>query len=251
MKHEYKGKLVISTFLFVITCIQPACSQNVNTLDKGKLAVISTISDYKKSIKHDESKKIVLLKNYIVPLITDIKYATDSNFTHHILYTNPDAYVRLSAALALKKVQEELATKGLGLKFFDTYRPYSVTKEMWKAVPDERYAANPAKGSGHNRGIAVDVTLVKISSGQELPMPTGFDDFTEKAHYDFLKLPENVLQNRELLRSTMEKYGFQALSTEWWHFSLADTTTHYELLDLSFKQLKEIENGQQKKFLKN
>ncbi len=244
MKHEYKVNRVIHTFLFVISCSQRACSQDVNKLVKPKLQVISTVSAYNNSIKQDENKKMALLKKYVVPFISDFKYATDSNFTHQILYLNPDAYVRLTVARVLEKVQEDLVTKGLGLKFFDAYRPYSVTKKMWKVVPDERYAANPAKGSGHNRGIAVDVTLVKIPSGEELTMPTGFDDFSEKAHHNYKNLPEDVLRNRALLKTTMEKYGFQALNTEWWHYSLANTSVAFELLDLSFSQLKKLGNEQ-------
>lgn len=244
MKHKSKIKLFIQTFSFVITFSQVACSQHVNKFRKKKLQVISTISLYKHSVKNDGNKKLIPLRKYVTPLITDYKYSTDSNFTHHILYADPDAYVRLPVAIALKKVHEELAAKGLGLKFFDAYRPYSVTKEMWKAVPDERYAANPAKGSGHNRGIAVDVTLVKIASGEELPMPTAFDDFSEKAHHNYKNLPDDVLQNRTLLKTTMEKHGFQALGTEWWHYSLANAAASFELLDLSFKQLKKLENGQ-------
>ncbi|MEJ7677404.1 MAG: M15 family metallopeptidase [Segetibacter sp.] len=184
----------------------------------------------------------MLLKEYVNMLVTDFKYATSNNFTHHILYNNPQAYVRLPVAILLKKVQEELIAKGLGLKVFDAYRPYSVTKEMWKVIPDERYAANPAKGSGHNRGAAVDVTLVKISTGEELPMPTGFDDFSEKAHHTYMNLPEEVLQNRALLKTIMEKHGFISLSTEWWHYSLSNAATDFELLDLSFNELKKLEN---------
>ncbi len=130
--------------------------------------------------------------------------------------------------------------KGIGLKFFDAYRPYSVTKKMWQVVPDARYAANPAKGSGHNRGAAVDVTLINLKTKEELTMPTGFDDFTEKAHHNYLNLPTQVIANRKLLKSTMEKYGFAALETEWWHYSIPNAASKFELLDLSFNQIKKL-----------
>src|SRR5207253_7510589 len=123
-------------------------------------------------------------------IVIDLKYSTKNNFTHRVLYENADALVRLPAALTLKKINAELNTKGLGLKIFDAYRPYMATKNMWKVVHDDRYTANPAKGSGHNRGAAVDVTLVKLSTGEELPMPTAFDDFSEKAHHDYMNLPQ-------------------------------------------------------------
>ena len=112
---------------------------------------------------------MVPLSAYVNPLITDWKYATDSNFTKQTLYQNPDAYMRLEAALALQKINEELKHKGLGLKIFDAYRPFSVTKKMWEVVPDENYAANPAKGSGHNRGQRW--TLLYMTSQQERNLP--------------------------------------------------------------------------------
>lgn len=243
MRHENKVNFLIHTFLFVINCSQPGCSQHITDSKKNlNPVVISNITVFSNSVKHDPKKRLVLLKEYVNMLVTDFKYATSNNFTHHILYNNPQAYVRLPVAILLKKVQEELIAKGLGLKVFDAYRPYSVTKEMWKVIPDERYAANPAKGSGHNRGAAVDVTLVKISTGEELPMPTGFDDFSEKAHHTYMNLPEEVLQNRALLKTIMEKHGFISLSTEWWHYSLSNAATDFELLDLSFNELKKLEN---------
>lgn len=245
MLYENKVKFLFLTFLFVISCSHTICSQYVNTFpNNSTIYVISDISTYNASIKKNNCKKMVNLKDYLNPLFTDFKYATINNFTQSVLYNNPDAFVRLKVAIALKHSEEELAAKGLALKIFDAYRPYSVTKKMWAIVPDERYAANPAKGSGHNRGIAVDVTLVKITSGEELAMPTGFDDFSERAHHNYMNLPQNVLQNRELLKTTMENNGFQALSNEWWHYSLANTETNFELLDLTFQQLKQVEDGQ-------
>jgi D-alanyl-D-alanine dipeptidase len=146
--------------------------------------------------------------------------------------------VRKEAADALKEVQEELKQHGLSLYFFDAYRPYNVTKKMWEIIPDERYAANPAKGSGHNRGASVDVTLADLKTGTPLEMPTHFDDFSEKAHHNYTNLPTQVIKNRELLRTVMVKYGFAPLQTEWWHYSIPGAAQKYELLDLSFRQMK-------------
>lgn len=242
MWHENRANFLYCSYLFVICFTHSACSQQTYTAQKSsKPFVINSYTGYKKSIKGDINKKLVPLKNYITPLISDWKYATTDNFTRQILYINPVAYVRLPVAIALKKVQEQLALKGLSLKFFDAYRPYTVTEKMWKIVPDDRYAANPATGSGHNRGAAVDVTLVKISTAEELSMPTGFDDFSEKAHHAYKNLPADVLRNRALLKTTMEKYGFAALSTEWWHYFLPGAA-RFELLNLSFTQLKKLED---------
>ncbi len=163
----------------------------------------------------------------------DIRYATDSNFTHQRLYPVAKCYLRKEAAESLSAVQKELEKMGLGLKVFDGYRPLSIQKKMWKIFPDDRYVANPATGSRHNRGAAVDVTLVD-SLGHELEMPTGFDDFTDRAHRDYNNLPKNEIQNRKFLQEVMERHGFVGLSTEWWHFDLKDWKK-YPIVDIPIK----------------
>jgi zinc D-Ala-D-Ala dipeptidase len=237
-----KNSLFLPIYFMTIVMIysQSSCFALKSRKNSAKLKVISTPQAYKRSISADTIKRMVRVEKYISPSFFDWKYATKDNFTHRILYKGPHAYARLQTAEALAKVEKELAARGLGVKFFDAYRPYSVTKKMWKIVPDERYAANPAKGSGHNRGAAVDITLVNLQTGEELKMPTEFDNFTEKAHHTYTNLPAEVIKNRQLLKSTMEKYGFVALETEWWHYSLPDAAARFELLDLSFKQMDEL-----------
>jgi len=117
---------------------------------------------------------------------------------------------------------------------------------MWEKVKDDRYAADPSKGSGHNRGAAVDLTLINLKTKKELPMGTGFDNFTDSAHPGFNQLPDSILANRNLLKSVMEKYGFKQLSTEWWHFYLPNSTS-FELLDISFADLKKMGKKSSKK----
>jgi D-alanyl-D-alanine dipeptidase len=146
-------------------------------------------------------------------------------------------YLRSPAAKALLHVQIELNEMGLGLKIFDAYRPYSVTEKMWEPIQDDRYVADPKKGSGHNRGIAVDLTIINLKTKAELNMGTGFDNFSDTAHQTFTALPEEILRNRKLLKSLMEKYEFKPLETEWWHYSLPNAKD-FELLDISFKSLK-------------
>jgi D-alanyl-D-alanine dipeptidase len=240
MRHENRGNFPFHTFLFVITFSHLACSQAFKPVQRAaKPLVIDNVGDYKNSIKSDTNKQIVLLQQFVPQLFTDLKYATKDNFTHHILYKKNVAFGRLGMANALKKVNEDLRQLGVGLKVFDAYRPYAVTKEMWKLVHDERYTANPANGSYHNRGTAIDVSLVNLQTGEELPMPTPFDNFSEKAHHSFMNLPADATKNRTLLRKTMEKHGFIALETEWWHYSLSNAK-QYELLDLSFEQLEKV-----------
>ena len=154
-------------------------------------------------------------------IILDIRYATDNNFLSEAVYPAPRCFVLRAVAGKLDSIQKELENSGYGLKIFDGYRPYSVTQKMWEILPDERYVANPAKGSRHNRGAAVDLTLVD-SSGNELAMPTEFDDFSEKAGHDYQDLPQYIKDNRTILRNIMEKYGFVAYINEWWHYDIAD-----------------------------
>lgn len=201
--------------------------------------VTQHFSDYRKQVKNDPAKKMIELKKLISGIVYDLRYAGTNNFMHRLMYpagTNI-TFLRLPAADALKNVQEELSRSGLGLKIFDAYRPYSVTEKFWELVHDERYVANPAKGSGHNRGIAVDLTIINLKTGKELDMGTGFDNFSDTAHHTFAKLPEEVLQNRELLKSTMVKYGFKIFETEWWHYFLPNGEK-FEILNIEFKKLK-------------
>lgn len=165
----------------------------------------------------------------------DIKYATEDNFTGRKLYSVPKCFLRRFVALKLDSVQKELEKIELGLKVWDCYRPLSVQEILWSIVPDERYVANPAKGSRHNRGCAVDLTLVD-SLGNELPMPTKYDDFTEKAHRNYKDLPDTVVKNRKLLEDVMKKYGFIPLPSEWWHFDF-EGWEKFSILDIPLEKL--------------
>ena len=199
--------------------------------------VIKEYTLYKQSLKNDSLKKMVELKTIVPNIQYDLRYATDNNFMHQRVYKNgSNTFLRLVVARALARAQQELNEKNLSLKIWDAYRPYSVTEKMWELIKDERYVADPKKGSGHNRGIAVDLTIIDSKSGKELDMGTGFDNFTDTAHQDFKDLPGEILNNRSLLKTTMEKYGFVALETEWWHFFW--NNPDFELLDIDPKKFK-------------
>lgn len=198
----------------------------------------SSLKNYKVQAKAHEDKQMIELKKLIPNLVYDLKYATKNNFMHRRMYppTTYITFLRKPAVEALYKVQQELNSKGLGIKIFDAYRPYAVTKKFWELVKDERYVAHPAKGSNHNRGTAVDLTIIDLTTGQELNMGTGFDNFTDTAHHSFMNLPMQVIENRKLLTSVMEKYGFTPLSTEWWHYTYR-SNIKFEILDIPFKKL--------------
>lgn len=210
-------------------------------LNKYGLLLVKNSREFKKSVTMHPDNAMLPLNEFIPLVIIDLKYAGKDNFMKAVLYapTTRVSFLRKPAVIALAEVQKKLATQGLGLKIWDAYRPYSVTQKMWEPVKDERYAANPKYGSGHNRGIAVDLTLINLTTKKELNMGTGFDHFSDTAHVNFTALPADVLANRRLLQSLMETSGFKILETEWWHFYLPDAKK-YDLMDLSFKQLEKI-----------
>lgn len=168
-------------------------------------------------------------------ILREMRYATTDNFTHSVLYDRAECWLNGVAAARLDAVQKDLEAEGYGLKVWDCYRPLSVQKKFWALVPDERYVANPAKGSRHNRGAAVDLTLVK-ADGTELAMPTPHDDFSARAHPDFPDLPADVIANRTRLAKVMVKHGFVPFATEWWHFD-SEGWESFPILDVDFSRL--------------
>lgn len=225
--------------LAFFTVIAASCTPLPKVVPQKPL-VISAVTEIRKQIRLDSNQAMISVNNLLPNLLTNWKYASYDNFTREILYKSPEAYLRKEPALALAKVNKELNTIGLGVVLFDAYRPYRVTRKMWSIVPDERYAANPAKGSGHNRGAAVDLTLYDLKTGNVLDMGTDFDHFSDTAHHDFRALPEQVLKNRQLLKQTMMKHGFLPLSTEWWHYSWPDAAKKFPLMDLSFTKMQRL-----------
>lgn len=147
----------------------------------------------------------------------DIRYATSNNFTGRVVYPAPRCLLREDVAERLLRVHQKLKESGYGLKIYDGYRPLAVQKKFWSIMPVEDYVADPFKGSRHNRGAAVDVGLVD-SEGNEVPMPSKYDDFTEKAHRDYTGATEEELANRALLEEAMQSEGFLPFPSEWWHF---------------------------------
>ena len=169
-------------------------------------------------------------------IVLEMRYAGTNNFTGKRLYDKAECWLNGVAAARLDAVQKDLEQPGLGLKMWDCYRPLSVQRVFWSLVPDERYVANPAKGSRHNRGAAVDLTLVR-ADGVELGMPTPHDDFTARAHRDFTDLPPEVLANTRLLEKAMVRHGFVPLPTEWWHYD-SEGWESFPILDIDFSRLR-------------
>ncbi len=163
----------------------------------------------------------VRLKSYSKDFEYDLKYATSDNFLKTKVYDCAECYLRLKTVKKLIAINTILKKQGLKIKLFDCYRPLDVQKKMWKLVPNTNYVADPKKGSVHNRGCAVDLTLVSLK-GVPLDMGTEFDFFGEKANHDYQNLSEIIKTNRKLLKTVMLTNGFKSINSEWWHYNLID-----------------------------
>lgn len=164
----------------------------------------------------------VRVLDYIPEASQELKYATEQNFTGQVIYPFADAYLRWGTVKKLQLVSQDLAELGLYLKIWDGFRPVSAQFALWEVCPNPTYVANPTTGySSHSRGNTIDLTLVD-AQGQELEMPTGFDDFSPRADRNYSDCTETAANNAQILEVLMEKHGFKGYAGEWWHFS--DTT---------------------------
>jgi zinc D-Ala-D-Ala dipeptidase len=220
--------------VFLMICVLVFGAEAIAQNKYGLKAM--TYSEYKKSIQSDAKKELIDLEKFIPGLVLDIRYATANNFTGERIYNLAKAYARKPVAEALKKIQKELRPQGLGIKIFDAYRPYKATVKFYEVYRDTTYVASPYRGSRHNRGCALDLTLIDLKTGNELKMPTGYDSFKKEA---WPSTPVNdplVRKNRSLLIGVMEKYGFKVNSSEWWHYDF-NGWRNYEVMDIDFEEL--------------
>lgn len=175
------------------------------------------------TLPEPEDSDLVRVVDHIPGIRQELAYATENNFTGQQIYGFTDAYLRYGTVRKLAKVCEELAEQGLGLKIWDGFRPVAAQAKLWEICPDPAFVSHPVTGSrSHCRGSAVDVTLVELETGEELPLPTGFDDFTACADRDYSDCSPEAAENARLLERLMEKHGFKPYYAEWWHFSDAD-----------------------------
>lgn len=168
----------------------------------------------------------------------DIRYATNNNFTGKPVYKEAKAFLQKPAAEALVKANASLKPLGYGLVIFDGYRPWSVTKLFWDITPDDKkkFVADPAKGSRHNRGCAVDLSLYDIASGKEIEMTGNYDEMTERSYPNYTGGTEQQRKMRDLLRSKMEAQGFTVYEYEWWHFDYKDWK-EYRITNVPFSEI--------------
>lgn len=225
--------------IILFGCLQHYYLFAQDSLNKYGLYIIASIEKLNETIEIDSNKSFVRIKDYVPGVVLDIKYASTQNVFYEKLYDKPYAFIRLAAAKALREVQQELKSYGVGLKIYDAYRPYSITCRMWNLMPDSIYMGKPWRGSKHNRGIALDLTLVDLRTKKEVRMPTPYDALIYPAHPDFMGLPDSVIRNRSLLISTMSKHGFSVAKNEWWHFDFAEGV-NFELLDMPHAEIEKL-----------
>ncbi len=157
--------------------------------------------------------------DYSQDFVLDMKYATEDNFLKTKVYECESCFLRLKTVFSLIQANKQFIKKGFRIKLFDCYRPLDVQKKMWAIVSDPNYVANPAKGSIHNRGGAVDMTIVD-KNNVDLDMGTKFDFFGPEAAHDYLVFDKKILKNRKLLKKIMIRNNFESFDSEWWHYNL-------------------------------
>ncbi len=194
------------------------------------------LKEYTASLKANPEKELVNLAKVAPDIILEIGYATTKNFTGKKIYTLARAYTRKPVAEALWKAQAEFNKLGYGIKVFDAYRPYKATVKFYEEYHDTTYVASPYRGSRHNRGCALDMTIIDLKTGKDVPMPTPWDSFDTTAWATANVSDPVIRKNRDLLISVMERNGFTVYEHEWWHFDFNGWRA-YEVMDIDFEEL--------------
>lgn len=214
---KYIGLLTLA--LLSNTCKKAETSNFVLNDSSQTIEITENTSNEKvESILVDDTT-FVRLNDYSPDFVYDMKYATEDNFLKAKVYDCAECYLRLKTVRALVEANRSFMKQGYRIKIFDCYRPLDIQKRMWKIVSNPIYVADPAKGSIHNRGGAVDLTLVD-SNGNELDMGTSFDHFGIEASHNYLKLEDKIIENRKVLKETMQNHNFKIFESEWWHYNL-------------------------------
>ncbi len=216
--------ILFFSLILIYSCKESPTKDSVEATSMSKavdtVEIEKVVAKEFKSLEGLADSTFVRLADFSGDFAYDMRYATENNFLKAKVYDCAECYTRVKTAKALIEANKEFKEHGLKIKFYDCYRPNSVQYKMWEIVPNPQYVANPVKGSIHNKGGAVDITLVTLD-GEELDMGTDFDFFGKRAYHDNLDLPQDVLDNRTLLKETMERHGFWSIRTEWWHYNLS------------------------------
>lgn len=218
-------------------CATAAPRKSATATSKASPPTVVKLDAYRKQVAANPDLVLVDLARFIPGIQLDLRYATHQNFMGRPLYGAARALLRRPVAERLLKVQASLAARGLGLRVFDAYRPYSVTVAMWRSKKAKPiYLSPPSLGSRHNRGIAVDLTLVDLKTGRPLPMPTDFDEFSPRAAHGYAQTDAHRIENRRILKEAMAAHGFLAFDREWWHYSYGDWR-RFDILDVPIEDV--------------
>lgn len=227
MKH-----LLLILFFFQVV----ALSAQTSPANPYGLSIISSQKAYRETVSKDPDKALIDIKKAIPGIMLDIRYATKNNFMQQVMYPQAKAFARKPVVEQLRKIQAQLKKKGYGLKIYDAYRPYAITVAFYQKASDKNFVAHPKSGSRHNRGCAVDLSIIDLKTGRDVPMPTPYDSFEQAAAPGFQNLRPAIKKNRDFLIRTMEANGFRVMHNEWWHFDYRGWE-NYELMDIPFKKL--------------
>lgn len=203
MNFQIKRVAFVGFFLLLISC-------KTKYINSEELLINKTIVN---------DTAFVNLKEYSTDFVYDMKYATSDNFLKSKVYDCAECYLRFKTVKALIEANNNFIKKGYKIKLFDCYRPLDIQKKMWEIIPNPIYVANPSKGSIHNRGGAIDITLVD-KNGKELDMGTAFDYFGKESGHDYPNFSSKIKQNRALLKRIMTADKFNSFDSEWWHYNL-------------------------------
>ncbi|MEN0002868.1 MAG: M15 family metallopeptidase [Bacteroidota bacterium] len=231
-------KTIVATLVLLLLCF--ACQLVEPPKEKAPLSEIikDTVPVPLVKEKNIATPKIVIdydttqwtdIRMLDSTIFVDMKYATTDNFVTEKMYECSRCFLRPEVAKQVVQIHHMLKEEGLALRLYDCFRPRPIQWKLWEKVPDPRYVSDPRKGSMHNRGAAVDLTIAQ-ADGTPLEMGTGFDYFGKEAYHTYTNLPDSVLQNRNKLKGIMEENGFRGIRTEWWHYSY--TKQSYPLSDM-------------------
>jgi D-alanyl-D-alanine dipeptidase len=245
MRSDVYGNCIIAIFIHLIIKKLNLMHTRLTKYFRWSLAMLSLVfligcgtkpPREKGDFRSSDLVEIVKIDSTI---ILDIRYATTNNFAGQVLYSEPRAFLQRPVANALKNANAEFNKMGFGIVVFDGYRPWHVTKMFWDITPKEKreFVADPRKGSRHNRGCAVDVTLYLRSTGEMVEMPSGYDEMNESAYAEFEGGTVRQRNIRNMLISIMKNHGFDVLENEWWHYDYKDWEK-YRIQDISFSEIK-------------
>lgn len=215
---KYHFLLTTVPFLLISCANLKKNVANFDTKDSFSSSKENVLND----TKPIDDTTFVNLKDYSKDFVYEMRYATKNNFLKQIVYDCASCYLRLKTVKSLVRANDDFMKKGFKIKIYDCYRPLDVQKKMWQIVSDPNYVANPAKGSIHNRGGAVDISLVD-NKDKNLDMGTDFDFFGKEAAHDFSGLSDTIVKNRIYLKTIMIQNNFKIFDSEWWHYNLADS----------------------------